>query len=392
MKASVSVFLDMSRWAAAFLVVINHARSLILADYTGVQVKSMLGRLVYTATGLGHEAVVIFFVISGFLVGGCTLERWKREGPDLVGFSCARISRIYTVLVFALLIGLSLDYAGMHWLNASAIYSDARLRHIASMQYAVDTAVDLPTFLGNLLMMQGVAMSTLGSNVPLWSVAYEWWYYCLFALIAVAILDTGKWRIVYAGGALLIGILLPGKVVLWGVIWCFGLVAHRWIKSAWWRPPPVVGIAIFVLALLASRITHGMGGGDDLLLVSFARDSVLGVAYVVALASASRITTPARWPALHRRLADFSYTTYLFHFPALLLLVAGSYQVFGIDFPQQPGAASMAYLAACVVLVYGYCFAAWLLIERRTPDVRHKLEWVMRRGMLGLSARPDAKP
>src|SRR5260370_239799 len=83
MKENVSTFTDISRWIAALLVVANHARSLILVDFGEVQNKTVFSKTLYVATGLGHEAVVIFFVISGFLVGGLTLDRWKSRGPDI---------------------------------------------------------------------------------------------------------------------------------------------------------------------------------------------------------------------------------------------------------------------------------------------------------------------
>ena len=393
MKACVSTFLDISRWFAAFLVVINHARSFVLVNYEDVKDKSVLGKGIYMATGLGHEAVVIFFVISGFLVGGFTFERWQSKGPDLVSYASARISRIYTVLIPALIIGVSLDYVGLHWLNSSSIYTDVLPHHIASMQNAIATTVNIPTFVGNLLMMQGTLTGMLGSNGPLWSLAYEWWYYCIFALIGAAIVDTSNRRMAYAGAALLIAVLLPGKLLLWGLIWGLGIVAHRWIRSTLWRPAPALGIGIFLLALLASRVSHGTvdGGEGGSLLASFVRDSVLGIAFATALASSSRMTSRAPLSELHHRLAEFSYTTYLFHFPALLVLVAGAYQAFGINFPQQPGLHGVAYFAGCVAAVYLYCFASYLLIERHTPRVRTKLEWLMRRAAFGLPAQPDTE-
>jgi peptidoglycan/LPS O-acetylase OafA/YrhL len=394
MKASVSTFIDLSRWMAAFMVVISHARNLVLVNYEAVHQKGLLDRFIYSVTGFGHEAVVVFFVISGFLVGGYTYYRWRREGPDLTGYACARVSRIYTVLIFALLIGASLDYTGLHWLNASAIYSDAQQRQITSIQYAVETTMDAPTFLSSLLMLQGMFAPTFGSNVPLWSLAYEWWYYCLFALIGVAVLETGRRRAACAALALFIGVLLPPKVVLWGAIWCMGFVAYRWVRSRWWRPPPALGMVIFLASLLVSRVVRGAAGVDDkgVLLDAFVRDGMVGIGYVLALVSTSRMTSTIVWPRLQRQLSDFSYTTYLFHFPALLLLVSGSYQTFGIDFPQQPGVAGLAWLITCVMLVYVYCFASYVLIERQPPQVRRRLESMVRRGARALTAAPpDAK-
>ena len=68
--------LDFIRWSAAMLVVVAHARHLLFVDYYLLVYKdptflhSISNKLFYFITGLGHEAVVLFFVLSGYLVGG----------------------------------------------------------------------------------------------------------------------------------------------------------------------------------------------------------------------------------------------------------------------------------------------------------------------------------
>ena len=83
LTSNLSLFLNMSRWVGAFLVLIFHVRHIILVDFKEVEHRTLFDRGLYFVTGLGHEAVVIFFVISGFLVGGLTLDRWRTRGPDL---------------------------------------------------------------------------------------------------------------------------------------------------------------------------------------------------------------------------------------------------------------------------------------------------------------------
>jgi peptidoglycan/LPS O-acetylase OafA/YrhL len=382
MKPNVSTFLDISRWFAAFLVVVNHARSLILVDFVDVQRKSALGKSLYLTTGLGHEAVVIFFVISGFLVGGSTLERWKSRGPDLLAYASARVSRIYTTLVPALLIGFALDFIGLRWFDSSTIYTALPKHHIASFNYTIASAMNLPTFIGNLFMMQGTLTQTIGSNGPLWSLANEWWYYCVFALVGAAMTGAGTRRIVYAAAALMIAGLLPFKLMLWGSIWVVGVVTHRWIRSPAWRPGPIAGIGIFIAALAAARLSHNVAAFDTSLFASFIRDFVLGLAYAAALASSSRMVRPMRFAQFHLQLAQFSYTTYLFHFPVLLLVCAAAYQVAGWPFPQQPDFTGLAYLLGATALAYGYCFAASLVTERYTQRVRQALDSIFMRASL----------
>jgi peptidoglycan/LPS O-acetylase OafA/YrhL len=374
MKAGVSTFLDLSRWVAAFLVVINHARALVLADFGAVTQHDGAERAFYLVTGLGHEAVVIFFVISGFLVGGVTLDRWLARGPDLRAYACARTSRIYTTLVPALVIGVGLDFAGLHWFDATRIYTTLPAPPIASIAAPFVTGMNVTAFFGNLFMLQDVLTPTLGSNGPLWSLSYEWWYYCLFAFALAALMSERAWRIGWAAAALALVVALPLSLTLWGLVWMLGIVAWRWVGSKAWRPSPAFGVALFAATLLASRLTHGIAAIDTSVAGSFARDFILGIAYMVALASTSRLARPLPLAGLHRRLADFSYSTYLFHFPALLLLCAFACQTFGLHFSQPPDARGLAFFGAAVALVYAYCFAASLLTERHTARVRRWLD------------------
>src|SRR5436190_16032937 len=62
-----SDLLDLSRWVAAFLVVVEHARSLMFPPSGADSQLGLLGKAFYFMTGFGHASVMVFFVMSGFL-------------------------------------------------------------------------------------------------------------------------------------------------------------------------------------------------------------------------------------------------------------------------------------------------------------------------------------
>jgi len=70
-------FLNIVRWVAALLVVLQHIRFLWFAEYANEQNKSSLIKIFYFFTGFGSEAVIVFFVLSGFLVGGGSLTKME---------------------------------------------------------------------------------------------------------------------------------------------------------------------------------------------------------------------------------------------------------------------------------------------------------------------------
>ncbi|BDT73274.1 hypothetical protein os4_28220 [Comamonadaceae bacterium OS-4] len=375
MNPNLSSFLNMSRWLAAFLVVIAHIRHLIWVDYAEVVQKTVLVKGIYFVTGLGHEAVVIFFVISGFLVGGLTLSKWLESEPDLGAYASARVSRIYIVFIPALFIGLGLDWFGLHWFNTSELYTDAAKY---SMSVHPDIAADMTftTLVGNLFMMQNILVGTFGSNAPLWSLAYEWWYYCLFGLFAFTFTAKSNSRIVFGLLGITLTFLLPSKILLWGCIWALGLVAHIWLKSKAWRPSAWLGIGTFCITMIASRLSHSSENTTDTnsYLIEFSRDFFLATGFVVALVSTSRLDMKMPLSKLSAWLAEFSYSTYLIHFPVLLLIVAFCFQVFDLKFQVQPSSLGFIYMTALTFLVYVVCyFFAWLT-ERHTHIIRKKLD------------------
>lgn len=67
MQERKSVYLDFLRGTSSLLVVVGHFRYLIFAKAPGILPSSVL-----FLTGLARQAVVVFFVLSGYLIGGET--------------------------------------------------------------------------------------------------------------------------------------------------------------------------------------------------------------------------------------------------------------------------------------------------------------------------------
>lgn len=362
---------------AAFLVVISHVRHIVLVDYTTVEQKSILVQGLYFFTGLGHEAVVIFFVISGFLVGGLTLEKWRTQGVRIGEYFAARISRIYVVLIPALIFGLILDAVGLHWFNGSELYSNGAQYRTNSLNEVFSNGMDARTLFGNIFMMQGVLTKTLGSNGPLWSLAFEWWYYVIFIVFALAIEKSNLHRFGYICLALIISVLLPQQLILWGAIWMLGVLAKKCIDNRVVRLHPVFGIVIFLVALGISRISHSVENFREPTSIALTRDLFLGLAYVAAIVSVGNTRINIFTPKCNKWLADFSYTTYLFHFPAMIFIVAFAAQVFHLDFQLQPRLFGLTYMATIVFILYIYCYVFSLLTERHTRRMRSMLTTIM---------------
>jgi peptidoglycan/LPS O-acetylase OafA/YrhL len=68
------VLLDLLRGLAAILVLAHHWRNYFFVNFHELGLHRVLLAVPYILTAAGHEAVVIFFVLSGFLIGG-TIRR-----------------------------------------------------------------------------------------------------------------------------------------------------------------------------------------------------------------------------------------------------------------------------------------------------------------------------
>lgn len=65
-------WLDLIRYIAALLVVVGHFRAEFFVNYDDLAAsqKGATMSILYVMTSLGHVSVIIFFVLSGYLVGG----------------------------------------------------------------------------------------------------------------------------------------------------------------------------------------------------------------------------------------------------------------------------------------------------------------------------------
>jgi peptidoglycan/LPS O-acetylase OafA/YrhL len=334
----------------------------------------MLIKAFYFVTGLGGEAVIVFFVISGFLVGGGAAKKFLQGRYDAKDYAIHRVSRIYTVLIPALLVGYALDSIGLAYFNQSTIYTSHAAYPTLPLYEVVSHSLTIKALMGNLLMLQNWFVPILGSNGPLWSLALEWWYYCIFwAILGFASTHNSMLvKSAYGVFALLLLFLLPMKTVLWFLIWLMG-VALAWSGTLKYRVNPILALVLFVGILIVVRLSNSLqnlSGSEPLYLV-FMKDLAVAIGCFVLLASLSHIRRfPLGTENFHRMMANFSYTIYLVHFPFMVFFVAFAFDVLGLHFVQQPTLASGAYFVILlgVIYLYGYFFAKYT--ENNTAKVR----------------------
>lgn len=368
------------------MVVVSHIRPLLFVEYRDAENKNGFIQLFYFLTGFGHEAVMVFFVISGLLVGGVSARKFQEGRFAGRTYIVHRFARIYLVFIPALLAGYLLDLFGAAYLDASGVYSE-------TMQYrfsgnAIDRMSPLIA-LGNVLMLQEIVVPPLGSNNPLWSLSYEWWYYVLFFFGLQLLASYGCWRRALLYGLLLIASLyfLPWHILLWFLIWLAGTAVVLSERLSW-KLPPSVAYILFIAALVWSRLDN-IWTENYTVSGNFIRDATVAAACFILFMSLNRhgaaLSLRSRF---HAVMAEFSYSTYLVHVPFLLFIVATLNVAFGIPLLQQPSGSGLVYFVCLLFLIHFYSYGFYLLTERHTAGFRRYLS---RRLDAGRKARlPEA--
>ena len=189
LSVAASAHLDLIRASAAWAVMWGHLRALFFVNFEQLPQKNVLLRAFYFLTGLGHQAVMVFFVLSGFLISSTIIKAHVAGAWSWRDYATNRLARLYALLIPGLLLGLLFDKLGGSIFVSTGLYSHP----LESLGPGIATArITAGNFLCNLFFLQTIVCPTFGSNGPLWSLANEFWYYVLFPVSLAAALSWIK--------------------------------------------------------------------------------------------------------------------------------------------------------------------------------------------------------
>lgn len=341
-----SAYLDVLRLLAALAVLLAHL------DMDGIAMGWIpLARY-------SHEAVMIFFVMSGFIIHKTTIER----GRSASEYAIARAARIYSVAIPAILLSMLVAL----WAQNSPMIDERALSN-----WHPDGAFDV---LSSVLFLNQSWNNPvfLTLNVPFWSLCYEVWYYVIFGVFVFAPM---RWR---WGLASVAGLIAGPAILALLPVWLMGVALSKWGSAL--RVGAFAAWAMFLggFAIIATIDATGI----DLAISNHLKESVPGF---WRLGSASRVITDlaiglalclnllafqhlgsgiergfARIRPFVGYLAGYSFSLYLFHRPIT--------QIAGQLFPVPEGERGLALCAA--IIIAALCCLMGALTERRAGHWR----------------------
>ena len=341
-------WLDLFRGLASLVVVTTHCRTMLFVEYGLLPAsdKTNANLIFFFLTRVAHEAVLLFFVLSGFLVGGKVIQRLRAGTFDLRSYTLDRTVRIMLPLLSSLII---------------IIISNT----VTGQKYSV---VD---YLGNILSLQGILVPSVSG--PLWSLAYEVWFYVLMGGVGLW-LTTSKESYKYLGVLIIFINFLIFSCALKApnlFIWLLGAVSVFYVRKNNFL---LFGSSVLLIVALIAYQFYGkesrtLDGGLFNNNRGLIAELCIGIAMCVIVqqvihrAPKSKLLISIN--KLGTKLADFSYTLYLTHLPIVYLLIH-----FGFPKSKSINAVSIGYYIGAIIISLISSYIIYLGFEKRTKYVK----------------------
>jgi peptidoglycan/LPS O-acetylase OafA/YrhL len=359
-----SALISLLRGLAAVEVAAAHLRALMYPGLRSIADPSLWFQGFAFFTGFAHQAVLVFFVISGWLVGGSLMNKLGQRHM-LVNYAIDRVTRLWTVLIPTFLLTLLF-----------AVYTNTVSPN--GINYSAANEYSAVTFVGNLVGLQRIALPDFGGNFALWSLSNETWYYVLFPLLAL--LGTAR-GIAARGGCLaavvLLAAWLPTIMILYFAVWLLGVAFSR-IRIDCGNGTRLGLLVLLAVVAVYFRIT---GDNDDFTADTFLQDLVYSVVFVVFLSSMqfkaaakSRLFLPMS--RFGKFFADFSFSLYVVHLPLIFLLQHWSASIGLQKFSPTMPLHFAIYLGMLAFLLFG-SYLSYLLFESQTYRLRRLLKQLL---------------
>ena len=326
----------------------GHIRGFLFVDFNALppgQHNPLLFSL-FAITRTGKQSVLVFFVLSGFLVGGKTIQKLREGTFNLQSYAVDRVVRIYLPLISALLL-------------------------VIATTIIINKENDYRVLFGNFLSLQGVVVPP--ASPLFWSLSYEVWFYVIMGAVACFFSTTSSRQRIGAFAVLLISFAVFTRLqLLYLVIWMIGALSYLFVPVKKNKLLFLLTVLICLGMLVPLQMTttskfvtsswqNYLNG--DLLELIFSSAVALLIVQVITFVPKTRIAKGL--DRLGTRLASFSYTLYLVHYPLLGLLMH-----YGFPKSNKIDLLSLTWYFLVIAGCMAVSYALYWLFEKRTAAVK----------------------
>jgi peptidoglycan/LPS O-acetylase OafA/YrhL len=369
LEGNVSIYLDLIRGISAILVVMEHLGSRLFVGYGNVENQNLFVMFLYLLNILGGPAVIIFFVLSGLFISRSILKTVYENKWSWKSYLINRLSRLLVVLFPALILTFVLD-------------------SIAATYFEYDgydnLFNNLKVFIGNLFFLQNIFVGVYGSNAPLWSLNYEFWYYMLLPILLQPFIYKQKFivKTISMFVAMIIISTIGTRMNSYFLIWLIGMIVLLLPKIKFMKKgiSPVLALVLLfaVIPVRPLMMTGRLFTGtwtEDLFII----DLIIGLAFAFFIYTLLHCLPPKirsinlGWLGrISKLFAGFSFSLYLIHYPIINIVYYWCAKNGFAGF--QPNFLS---IILEVLIVIAICFIAYIfsqITEAKTYVIRIFLE------------------
>lgn len=358
----------MLRGIAAFVVLFGHWRNIFFVDWRQVHHRNILLAFFYGSSRFGHEAVIVFFVLSGYLIGRSVLRAVWDGTWSWKHYAFHRLIRLELVLLPALLLCWFWDSLGIHLFSPSPTYLGTGGSSVLLSD--ITHGANLHIFLGNMAFLQTLLVPCFGSDQALWSLANEFWYYALFPCLVILFSRRFSWprRILYALCMIALSFFIGWGMLNGFLIWLLGVLLIFLPKPRYLQDKHFSRLILGSLILIAIQLSltfapYQIERGID-------TDDVLGILVLALLYGLLYDPRPIGrlYKTFAAKIAGFSYTLYLTHLPLLVFFSAW------LNRRRQPSSVEFLVPIGILCLTVAYSYAIAMVFEHNTDRIRNRLE------------------
>ncbi|ATO18479.1 hypothetical protein BS636_01725 [Acinetobacter sp. LoGeW2-3] len=356
LSAEFSLQLESLRGVSAIVVLFSHCFQAFIAPFD-LTLYSWV-RL------LGQAAVMMFFALSGFLIGTSVQNNIQQNSQfNLPHYVQQRCRRILPPFLFALVLTLLLYILAPYFFSSHS----HQFENSFSMMIRTAYSLEWDNFLGSLFFLNGFVTDTLSANAPLWSLSYEVWFYVLAGFLPF----LRNSRIAQAIFILILVMLsaLNPRFLIYFLLWLTAFSSSfQQVQQYLLNYLSSLKSAFFSLALLIACIdayTFHIIENTSIYSGSYFLpfNVCIGLGLICWLIQLQH--QHSHYHPVWVQSAGFSYTLYVTHFP-LLLFILGCFpqsRAYGL------GGAVLSLLATMLVLIV----LAWQMVKCLEPQKRKAL-------------------